>query len=77
VQVMANNVAIGFEGATGHLEMNVYNPLIAKITQFTTFLADGCTNFRRFLVKAPRGRSPRKIAQYVESSLVLVRALHR
>ena len=28
VQVMANDVAVGFGGASGYLEMNVYKPLI-------------------------------------------------
>src|SRR6202043_767294 len=51
VQVMANDVAVGFAGAGGHLEMNVYKPLlIYNLTQSITLLADGCTNFRRFLI---------------------------
>ncbi|MBV9970367.1 MAG: class II fumarate hydratase, partial [Xanthobacteraceae bacterium] len=51
VQVMANDVAIGFAGAGGHLEMNVYKPLmIADLMQSITLLADGCTNFRAYLV---------------------------
>jgi fumarate hydratase, class II len=52
VQVMANDVAVGFGGAGGHLEMNVYKPLIIfNITHSITIMADGCTNFRRFLVE--------------------------
>jgi fumarate hydratase, class II len=39
VQVMANDVAVGFGGAGGYLEMNVYKPLmIANIAQSITFL---------------------------------------
>ena len=42
VQVMANDVAVGFGGAGGYLEMNVYKPLIiANITQSITLLSDG------------------------------------
>jgi fumarate hydratase class II len=75
VQVMANDVAVGFGGAGGYLEMNVYKPLmIANIVQSTTILADGCTNFRKFLVEGTRP-NVKKIAQYVESSLMLVTAL--
>jgi fumarate hydratase class II len=75
VQVMANDVAVGFGGAGGYLEMNVYKPLmIANITESVAILADGCTNFRRFLVEGTRPNA-RKIAQYVESSLMLVTAL--
>jgi fumarate hydratase class II len=75
VQVMANDVAVGFGGAGGYLEMNVYKPLmIANIAQSITILADGCTNFRKFLVE---GTLPnrKKIAEYVERSLMLVTAL--
>src|SRR6185436_13108203 len=52
VQVMANDVAVGFGGAGGYLEMNVYKPLmIANIAESIAILADGCTNFRKFLVE--------------------------
>ena len=52
VRVMANDVAVGFGGASGYLEMNVYKPLIIfNITQSITILTDGCTNFRRYLVE--------------------------
>ena len=75
VQVMANDVAVGFGGASGYLEMNVYKPLIIhNLTQSVTLLADGCTNFRKFLVEGTRPNL-KKIAQYVESSLMLVTAL--
>ncbi|WKA29720.1 class II fumarate hydratase [Bradyrhizobium roseum] len=74
-QVMANDVAVGFGGASGYLEMNVYKPLIIyNITHSITLLTDSCTNFRKFLVE---GTEPnrKKIAQYVEESLMLVTAL--
>ena len=66
VQVMANDVAVGFGGAGGYLEMNVYKPLIIyNVTHSITIMADSCTNFRRFLVE---GTVPnlKKIKQYVE-----------
>jgi fumarate hydratase class II len=75
VQVMANDVAVGFGGAGGLLEMNVYKPLmIANLVQSIVLLSDGCTNFRRFLVE---GTQPdrKKLAEYVENSLMLVTAL--
>ena len=51
VQVMGNNVAVGFGGAGGYLEMNIYKPLmIHNVMHSITILSDGCTNFRRFLV---------------------------
>src|SRR5712675_1811052 len=75
VQVMANDVAVGFGGAGGHLEMNVYKPLmIANIAQSITILAGGCDNFRRFLIEDAQPNRKR-IAEYVERSLMLVTAL--
>ena len=75
VQVMANDVAVGFGGAGGYLEMNVYKPLmIFNLTQSITLLTDGCTNFRKFLVEGTRP-NVKKIAEYVERSLMLVTAL--
>jgi fumarate hydratase class II len=74
-QVMANDVAVGFGGASGYLEMNVYKPLIIyNITHSITLMTDGCTNFRKFLVE---GTEPnlKKIAEYVDRSLMLVTAL--
>jgi len=75
VQVMANDVAVGFGGAGGHLEMNVYKPLIIhNVMQSIALLADGCANFRRFMIE---GTAPnrKRIARYVADSLMLVTAL--
>jgi fumarate hydratase class II len=75
VQVMANDVAAGFGGAGGYLEMNVYKPLIiSNVTHSITILSDGCTNFRKFLVERTKPNL-KKINQDVESSLMLVTAL--
>jgi len=75
VQVMANDVAVGFGGAGGYLEMNVYKPLmIHNIIHSITILADGCTNFRKFLVEGTRPNL-RKLNESVERSLMLVTAL--
>jgi fumarate hydratase, class II len=75
VQVMANDVATGFGGAGGYLEMNVYKPLIVfNITHSVRILADGCTNFRKFLVEGTKPNL-KKIEEYVQRSLMLVTAL--
>jgi fumarate hydratase, class II len=75
VQVMANDVAVGFGGAGGYLEMNVYKPLmIANIAQSITLLTDGCANFRRLLVEGTQPNR-KKITEYVDRSLMLVTAL--
>ena len=75
VQVMANDVAVGFGGAGGYLEMNVYKPLIIfNATHSITILTDGCTNFRKFLVEGTKPNL-KKIQEYVDRSLMLVTAL--
>jgi fumarate hydratase, class II len=75
VQVMANDVAVGFGGAGGYLEMNVYKPLmIANLIQSITLLSDGCVNFRKFLIEGTRPNRT-KIGEYVNRSLMLVTAL--
>jgi len=74
-QVMGNDVAVGIGGGGGHLEMNVYKPLmIFNVAKSARLLADGCHNFRVFLVE---GTEPdeAQIAGYVERSLMLVTAL--
>jgi fumarate hydratase, class II len=75
VQVMANDVAVGFGGAGGYLEMNVYKPLLVfNITHSITILTDGCNNFRKFLIEGTKPNR-KKISEYVERSLMLVTAL--
>ena len=75
VQVMANDVAVGFGGASGYLEMNVYKPLIIyNLMHSIRILSDGCRNFDVFLVQ---GTEPNfnRIRRFLEDSLMLVTAL--
>jgi fumarate hydratase class II len=75
VQVMGNDVAVGFGGASGYLEMNVYKPvMIYNLMHSITIITDGCANFRKYLVE---GTEPnlKKISEYVNNSLMLVTAL--
>jgi fumarate hydratase, class II len=75
VQVMGNDVAVGFGGAGGYLEMNVYKPLmIFNIMHSITIMTDGSTNFRKFLVEGTKPNL-KKINTDVERSLMLVTAL--
>ncbi len=74
-QVMANDVAVGIGGSAGYLEMNVYKPLIIyNLTHSITLLTDGCANFCKFLVEGTKPNL-KKIAEYVDRSLMLVTAL--
>ncbi len=55
--------------------MNVYKPLIIfNIAHSITIMADGCTNFRKFLIEGTKPNL-KKISEYVERSLMLVTAL--
>src|SRR5579862_9749857 len=75
VQVMANDAAVGFGGAGGYLEMNVYKPLIIhNVTHSIALMTDSCTNFRIFLVEGTKPNL-KKIKEYVERSLMLVTAI--
>ena len=66
VQVMADDVAVGFGGAGGYLEMNVYKPLmIFNVTHSITIMTDGCVNFRKFLIEGTKPNL-KKINEYVE-----------
>jgi fumarate hydratase class II len=75
VQVMANDMAVGFGGAGSYPEMNVYKPLIIyNVMHSITLMTDSCTNFRTFLVEGTKPNL-KKINEYVERSLMLVTAL--
>ena len=66
VQVMANDVAVGYGGGGGYLEMNVYKPVIIyNVMNSIRIVAEGCTNFRDSRSKAlssTRRRSPNTLS---------------
>jgi fumarate hydratase, class II len=75
VQVMANDVAVSFGGAGGHLEMNVYKPLmIYNVMLSIRLLRDSCENFDKFLVRNTKPNLKR-IKKELDNSLMLVTAL--
>jgi fumarate hydratase class II len=74
-QVMGNDVAVGIGGASGHLELNVFKPMIIHaFLQSARLLADGCRSFEEHCA---RGIEPNeaRIRELVEGSLMLVTAL--
>jgi fumarate hydratase class II len=74
-QVLANDVAIGSGGASGHFELNVYKPLlIHNFLQSTRLLADGMTSFEAHCARGIVA-NPARLAELVERSLMLVTAL--
>ncbi|MCC6277914.1 MAG: class II fumarate hydratase [Oligoflexia bacterium] len=76
VQVMGNDTAIKFAGASGNFELNVYKPVIIfNFLQSVRLLADAAVNF---VEHCSDGIEPRKeqLKKYVDESLMLVTALN-
>ena len=75
VHVMGNDVTVGFAGASGHLQLNVFKPVIIhNALESVELLADACESFR---VHCVEGMEPNRamIKKHLESSLMLVTAL--
>ena len=76
VQVMGNDFSTTIAGASGHLELNVFKPLIANnIIESSRILGDACLSFSE---KCINGIKPNKkqIKKFVSNSLMLVTALN-
>ena len=74
-QVLGNDVALGIGGASGHLELNVYRPMmINAFLQSARLLADGCRSFEEHCARGIEPNAER-IRRLLESSLMLVTAL--
>ena len=74
-QVLGNDVAVGFAGASGQFELNVYKPLLVyNFLQSVRLLADGCASFEEHCVRGIVANE-RRIGELVERSLMLVTAL--
>jgi fumarate hydratase class II len=74
-QVFGNDTAINIGAASGHLELNVFKPMIINaFLQSARLLADGCRSFEEHCA---RGIEPNEssIAERVAGSLMLVTAL--
>ena len=74
-QVMGNDVAVNFGGATGHFELNVFKPVIVYNTlQSIRLLGDASVSFTDNMVVGIEPNRER-IQALMESSLMLVTAL--
>jgi len=74
-QVFGNDVAVTFGGASGHLQLNVYKPLIiSNVLRSIRLLADACDSFEEHCA---RGIEPdlARIREHVGRSLMLVTGL--
>ncbi len=74
-QVLGTDVAVSMAGTQGHLELNVFRPLVIHgVLQSCRLLAEGMDSFRRYCLV---GLSPQRanIAKHLSQSLMLVTAL--
>jgi fumarate hydratase class II len=74
-QVFGTDAMLGFAGSQGHLELNVFRPVVIHgFLQSCRLLADGMASFRAHCVEGLEPNRAR-IAQHVDESLMLVTAL--
>ncbi|WP_437880753.1 class II fumarate hydratase [Pseudomonas sp. LRF_L74] len=75
-QVLGNDSTIAFAASQGHLQLNVFKPVIIhNLLQSIRLLADGCRNFNEHCIT---GLQPdaRQMAAHLERGLMLVTALN-
>lgn len=76
VQVIANDVAVGFGASQGNFELNVFMPVIIyNFLQSVRLLADGITSFNNNCVKGIKANKE-KMRHNLYNSLMLVTALN-
>jgi fumarate hydratase, class II len=74
-QVFGNHTTITIAASQGHLELNVYKPVIAHaLLQSIRLLADAAVSFSEHCVSGIRANEPR-IRELMKDSLMLVTAL--
>ena len=76
-QVMGNHLTVTVGGASGHLELNVFKPvMIASLMSSIRLLSDVCHSFAdKCVSRIVANRS--RIAEHLQSSLMLVTALNK
>ncbi|OJV15980.1 MAG: fumarate hydratase, class II [Alphaproteobacteria bacterium 33-17] len=75
-QVMGNHVAVTVGGSNGHLQLNVYKPVIvSNVLESINLIADSCHSFVDNCVNGIEANHAR-LKQLMEQSLMLVTALN-
>jgi fumarate hydratase class II len=75
-QVVGNDTAISMAVSHGHLQLNVFKPVIIhNLLQSIRLLADGCSNFQTHCI-AGLEADEAKMAEHLERGLMLVTALN-
>jgi fumarate hydratase class II len=75
IQVIGDDAAVAFAGSQGNFELNAMRPIIINnFLHSARILADGCEKFRIYSVQGTQVNE-KKVAEYVQNSLMLVTAL--
>ena len=75
-QVLGNDASITFAASQGHLQLNVFKPVIIhNLLQSVRLLADGCHNFQLHCIAGLEPDAAR-MADHLERGLMLVTALN-
>ena len=76
-QVLGNDTTVSFAGSQGHLELNVYKPVIAhKLIESIHLLSDSMDSFNKNCISGLKANKT-KIAEHLNNSLMLVTALNK
>lgn len=76
-QVMGNDVTVNIAASHGHLQLNVFKPVIIQnILQSIELMADGCRNFQVHCIAGLQANE-QQMADHLENGLMLVTALNR
>ena len=76
-EVIGNDTTVTFAGSQGHLELNVFKPVLAfKLIESSNLLADACESFNKNCVAGLKANKKR-INEHLKNSLMLITALNK
>ena len=76
-QVLGNDTTVSFAGSQGHLELNVFKPVIAhNVIESIHLLSDSMESFNKNCISGLKANKT-KIAEHLNNSLMLVTALNK
>jgi fumarate hydratase class II len=76
-EVIGNDTTVSFAGSQGHLELNVFKPVLAfKLIESSNLLADACESFNKKCLEGLKANKKR-INEHMQNSLMLITALNK
>ena len=76
-EVIGNDTTVSFAGSQGHLELNVFKPVLAfKLIESSNLLADACESFNKNCLEGLKANKKR-INEHLQNSLMLITALNK